>query len=182
MPYGRGCGGGEISEGKVPATSHGHMPQYPPLSLWTFRILTAAHSGVSGSPPACLLSGGGGSGQGCSGSPWSNVTASQEVERPVLTAVGCLELVPQTELPLVLQLQSDDGLPQGAAVLADHTQRGTYARGQRVTDQWTNKREGAPRPLGKSASVDPSSIQTQRDVLPALGQAPLNRYVSACGA
>lgn len=40
----------------------------------------------------------------------SNVAASQKVEGPVLAAVGCLKLVPQTELPLVLQFQPDDGL------------------------------------------------------------------------
>lgn len=41
----------------------------------------------------------------------SDVTASEEVKRPVLAAVGCLKLVSQTELPLVLQLQPGDGLP-----------------------------------------------------------------------
>lgn len=40
----------------------------------------------------------------------SDVTAGEEVERPVLAAVGCLKLIPQTELPLVLQLQPGDGL------------------------------------------------------------------------
>lgn len=40
----------------------------------------------------------------------SNVAAGQKVEGPVLAAVGCLKLIPQAELPLVLQLQSDDGL------------------------------------------------------------------------
>lgn len=40
----------------------------------------------------------------------SNVAASQKVEGPVLTAVGCLKLIPQAELPLILQLQSGNGL------------------------------------------------------------------------
>lgn len=55
----------------------------------------------------------------------SNVAAGQEVEGPVLAAVGRLKLVPQAELPLVLQLQPYDGLTQGTSVLADHTERGT---------------------------------------------------------
>lgn len=49
----------------------------------------------------------------------------QKVEGSVLTAVGRLELVTEAELPLVFQLQTHNGLPQGAAVLADHTKRGT---------------------------------------------------------
>lgn len=53
------------------------------------------------------------------------MAAGQKEERPVLAAVGRLELVPQAELPLVLQLQPDDGLTQGASVLADHAQGGT---------------------------------------------------------
>lgn len=57
------------------------------------------------------------------------MASGEEVEGPVLAAVGRLELVPQAELPLVLQLQPDDGLPQGAPVLADHTQRGTWGVG-----------------------------------------------------
>lgn len=40
----------------------------------------------------------------------SDVTTGEEVKRPVLAAVGCLKLIPQTELPLVLQLQPNDGL------------------------------------------------------------------------
>lgn len=39
-----------------------------------------------------------------------NVAAGQKVEGPVLAAVGRLKLIPQTELPLVLQLQPDNGL------------------------------------------------------------------------
>lgn len=50
------------------------------------------------------------------------MAASQKVEGPVLTAVGSLKLISQTELPLVLQLQSDDGLTQGTSILADHTE------------------------------------------------------------
>lgn len=53
------------------------------------------------------------------------MAAGQKVEGAVLAAVGCLKLVPQAELPLVLQLQSDDGLTQGTSVLADHTESGT---------------------------------------------------------
>ncbi|KAG7229256.1 hypothetical protein INR49_012913, partial [Caranx melampygus] len=55
----------------------------------------------------------------------SYVAPGQKVEGPVLGAVGRLKLVAQPELPLVLQLQSDDGLTQGAPVLADHTEGGT---------------------------------------------------------
>ena len=55
----------------------------------------------------------------------SNMAASQKVEGPILGAVGCLKLIPQAELPLILQLQSNDGLTQGTSVLADHTERGT---------------------------------------------------------
>lgn len=58
----------------------------------------------------------------------SNVAAGQKVERPVLAAVGCLKLVPQTELPLVLQLQSGDGLPQRTPILADHAEGGACGK------------------------------------------------------
>lgn len=54
----------------------------------------------------------------------SNVTSRQKVEGPVLAAVGCLKLVPQAELPLVFQLQPDDGLAQGTSILADHAEGG----------------------------------------------------------
>lgn len=60
----------------------------------------------------------------------SNMAASQKVEGPILTAVGSLKLVPQPELPLVLQLQSDDGLTEGASVLADYTEGGTCEHSQ----------------------------------------------------
>lgn len=56
------------------------------------------------------------------------MAAGQKVEGPVLAAVGCLKLVPQAELPLVLQLQSDDGLAQGISVLADHTESGACGK------------------------------------------------------
>ena len=61
------------------------------------------------------------------------MAASQKVEGPVLTAVGRLKLIAQPELPLVLQLQSDDGLTQRTSVLADHTEGGTcgHDRGQK---------------------------------------------------
>ena len=58
------------------------------------------------------------------------MAASQKVEGPVLTAVGRLKLVTQAELPLVLQLQSDDGLTQGTSVLADHTESGACGNNQ----------------------------------------------------
>lgn len=61
----------------------------------------------------------------CREIPGSNVAASQKVERPVFAAVGCLELVTQAELPLVLQFQPGDGLTQRTSVLADHTQSGS---------------------------------------------------------
>lgn len=54
------------------------------------------------------------------------MAASKKIERSVITAVGSLELIPQTELPLVLQLQANDGLSQRAPVLAYDTQRGTF--------------------------------------------------------
>lgn len=61
--------------------------------------------------------------------PWlkhSNVAAGQKVERPVFAAVGRLELVSEPELPLVLQLQANDGLTQRVSVLTDHTQSRTF--------------------------------------------------------
>lgn len=65
----------------------------------------------------------------------SDMASGQKVEGPVLATVGRLELIAQAELPLVLQLQPDNCLPQGAAVLADHTQRGTWGGGQGVKGQ-----------------------------------------------
>lgn len=54
-----------------------------------------------------------------------NMSSSQEEKWSVLFGIGSLELVPQTELPLVLQLQADDGLAERIAILANHTQGGT---------------------------------------------------------
>lgn len=62
----------------------------------------------------------------------SNMAAGQKVEGAILAAIGSLKFVPQPELPLVLQLQSDDGLTEGASVLADHTERGTCGRHHQV--------------------------------------------------
>lgn len=69
----------------------------------------------------------------------SNVAAGQKEERPVLAAVGRLELVPEAELPLVLQLQSDDGLTQGASVLADHTEGGACGQEKYISFFPTSK-------------------------------------------
>ena len=66
------------------------------------------------------------------------MSASQKVEGPALTAVGCLELVPQAELPLVLQLQPDDGLTQGASVLADHAESGACGRDREKSQSWSH--------------------------------------------
>jgi len=60
------------------------------------------------------------------------MAAGQKVEGPVLTAVGGLKLVPQAELPLVLQLQSHDGLAQGTSVLADHAESGAWGHNRCV--------------------------------------------------
>lgn len=60
----------------------------------------------------------------CVSAASSNVTSRQKVEGPVLAAVGCLKLIPQAELPLVLQLQPDDGLTQGTSILANHAEGG----------------------------------------------------------
>ena len=65
----------------------------------------------------------------------SDVAAGQKVERPVLAAVGRLKLVPQAELPLVLQLEADDGLTQGAPVLADDAESGACGHEQRLYSQ-----------------------------------------------
>lgn len=65
----------------------------------------------------------------------SNVAAGQKVEGPVLAAVGRLKLVPQAELPLVLQLEADDGLTQGAPILADHTESGACGHDQGLYSQ-----------------------------------------------
>lgn len=40
------------------------------------------------------------------------MASGKKIERFVITAVGSLELIPQAELPLILQLQADDGLSQ----------------------------------------------------------------------
>lgn len=58
------------------------------------------------------------------------MTSGEKVERLVVAAVGGLELVPEAELPLVLQLQADNYLAQGASVLADDTQGSTFRREQ----------------------------------------------------
>lgn len=58
------------------------------------------------------------------------MTSSEKVEWLVIAAVGGLELVPEAELPLVLQLQADNCLAQGASVLADDTQGSTFRREQ----------------------------------------------------
>lgn len=71
----------------------------------------------------------------------SNMAASQKVEGPILTAVGSLKLVPQPKLPLVLQLQSHDGLTEGAPVLADHTEGGTCGCSQSRNLDGTSDRE-----------------------------------------
>ena len=60
----------------------------------------------------------------------SYMTSGEKVERLVVAAVGGLELVPEAELPLVLQLQADNRLAQGASVLADDTQGSTFRRKQ----------------------------------------------------
>lgn len=65
------------------------------------------------------------------------MAAGQKVERPILAAVGRLKLVPQAELPFVLQLQSGDGLTQGTAVLTDHTEGGTCGQ---IQDQKLDSR------------------------------------------
>lgn len=54
-----------------------------------------------------------------------NVSSGEEEERSVLFGIGSLEFVPQTELPLVLQLQPHHSLAERIAVLANHTQRGS---------------------------------------------------------
>lgn len=54
----------------------------------------------------------------------SNVSTGQKVEGSILAAVGRLKFVPKAELPLVLQLQSDDGLTQGTSVLTNHAEGG----------------------------------------------------------
>lgn len=56
------------------------------------------------------------------------MTSGEKVERLVVAAVGGLELVPEAELPLVLQLQADNRLAQGASVLADDTQGSTFEK------------------------------------------------------
>lgn len=71
---------------------------------------------------------------------FSNVTSRQKVEGPVLAAVGRLELIPQAELPLVLQLQPDDGLTQGTSILADHAEGGACGRDGSKAKQ-TNKQK-----------------------------------------
>lgn len=42
----------------------------------------------------------------------SDVPSSEEKEWPVFLGIGCLELIPQPELPFILQLQADHGLAE----------------------------------------------------------------------
>lgn len=56
------------------------------------------------------------------------MASGKKIERFVVTAVSSLELIPKAELPLVLQLQADNGLSQRAPVLAYDTQRGTFQK------------------------------------------------------
>lgn len=55
----------------------------------------------------------------------SDVSCSEEKEWPVFLGIGCLELIPQPELPLLFQLQADHRLSKRVPVLADHTQGGS---------------------------------------------------------
>lgn len=52
----------------------------------------------------------------------SDVPSCQKKEWPVLCGIGSLEFVTQSELPLIFQLQADDRLAEGVAVLTDHAQ------------------------------------------------------------
>jgi hypothetical protein len=51
--------------------------------------------------------------------------SSEKKERPIFLGIGRLELIPQSELPLVFQLQADDCLAERVPILTDHTQSGT---------------------------------------------------------
>lgn len=63
----------------------------------------------------------------------------KKIEWFVVTAVSSLELIPKAELPLVLQLQADDGLSQRAPVLAYDTQRGTFQKPEPLEKVSTDK-------------------------------------------
>lgn len=62
------------------------------------------------------------------------MAACEEVEGTVLTAVGRLKLIPQTKLPLILQLQTHNSLTQRAPVLTDHAQCGACKMSDRNHD------------------------------------------------
>lgn len=61
------------------------------------------------------------------------MSSSQEEQWSVLFGVGSLEFVPQAELPFIFQLQPDDSLAERIAILANHTQRGTWANSSKET-------------------------------------------------
>ncbi len=63
-----------------------------------------------------------------------DMASGEEVEGTVLAAVGRLKLIPQTKLPLILQLQTHNSLTQRAPVLTDHAQRGACKTSDRNDD------------------------------------------------
>lgn len=60
------------------------------------------------------------------------MTSGEKVEWLVVAAVGGLELVPEAELPLVLQLQADNCLAHGASVW-QMTQGSTFRESRDVS-------------------------------------------------
>lgn len=85
------------------------------------------------------------------------MAAGQKVERPILAAVGRLKLVPQAELPFVLQLQSGDGLTQGTAVLTDHTEGGTFEEVEFLQESRNN--EGVTEVKQQATEHQPLMVQ-----------------------
>lgn len=85
------------------------------------------------------------------------MAAGQKVEGPILAAVGRLKLVPQAELPFVLQLQSGNGLTQGTAVLTDHTEGGTFEEVEFLQESRNN--EGVTEVKQQATEHQPLMVQ-----------------------
>lgn len=85
------------------------------------------------------------------------MAAGQKVEGPILVAVGRLKLVPQAELPFVLQLQSGDCLTQGTAVLTDHTEGGTFEEVEFLQESRNN--EGVTEVKQQATEHQPLMVQ-----------------------
>lgn len=85
------------------------------------------------------------------------MAASQKVEWSVLAAVSRLKLIPQAELPLILQLQPGDGLTEGTSVLADNAESGTFKEAEFL--QESRDHEGVTEVKQKATEQQPLMVQ-----------------------